>query len=116
VQLAAYLLHGDAAPLYDKLSELPVNALGLDFVRSPRLAEVVIADGAPLPLGLGLIDAQRPELEDCTALARLVEKLMPKIGGSKAYLGPTGGLESLPRPLAQAKLTLLSLIRKLAHG
>jgi 5-methyltetrahydropteroyltriglutamate--homocysteine methyltransferase len=111
IQLAVYFPFGDSAPLYEKLAELSVNALGLDLVRSPKLAEIVARDGAPLPLGLGLVDAQRPDLEDCARLARLVAQLLPRIGGSKAYLGPTAGLEGLPRPAAQAKLALLRQIR-----
>jgi 5-methyltetrahydropteroyltriglutamate--homocysteine methyltransferase len=115
IQLAVYLPYGDAAPLYEKLTELSVNAIGLDFVRGPKLAEIVAREGAALPLGLGLVDGLRPELEDCATLARLVEKLLPRIGGSKAYLGAASGLETLPRAAARAKLALLRQIRNTTH-
>jgi 5-methyltetrahydropteroyltriglutamate--homocysteine methyltransferase len=109
--LALHVYFHDPAPLYDKLAALPVDALGLDFTYNPRLVDLVAAAGAPVPLGLGLVDGRNTKLEDPAAVARQIEKLLPKISGGRAYLGPSSGLEYLPRDRAAAKLALLGKIR-----
>ncbi len=106
-QLALYVYFHDAAPLYDKLARLPIDVLGIDFTYNSKLVDVVAAAGSPIPLGLGLVDGRNTKLEDPGAVARLIEKMMPKIAGGKAYLGTSSGLEYLPRDRAYAKLELL---------
>ena len=110
-KLALCVNLGDAGPLYEKLVQLPVDALLLDFAGSSGLAETVAAAGSPVPLGLGMVDGRSAELEDVTAIARQVERLLPRLGGQQAFLGPSCGLESLPRGRAYAKLELLQKIR-----
>ncbi len=110
-QLALCVALGDAEPIYEGLAQLPVDALLLDFAASPRLAEKVAAAGSPVALGLGVVDGQRAELEDATTVARLVEALLGKLSGTQAYLGPSCGLEGLPRERAYGKLLLLAQVR-----
>jgi 5-methyltetrahydropteroyltriglutamate--homocysteine methyltransferase len=102
---------GDAEAIYEKLIALPMDALLLDFVASPRLAAKVAAIGSPVPLGLGAVDGRNVELEDATTVARQVEPVLAKLNGAQAFLGPSCGLESLPRDRAYAKLELLGQIR-----
>ena len=116
VQLAVYVYFHDCAPLYEKLAGLPVDALGIDFTYNPKLVDMVAASGSPIPLGLGLVDGRNTKLEEPGAVARQVEKLMPKIVGGKAYLGTSCGLEYLPRDRAYAKLELLGRIRAAVNG
>jgi 5-methyltetrahydropteroyltriglutamate--homocysteine methyltransferase len=111
VRLALCVNLGDAEPFYEKLIQLPVDALLLDFAASPRLAVKVAAVGSPVPLGLGVVDGRRVEMEDTTAVARQVEPVLAKLNGAQAFLGPSCGLESLPRDRAYAKLELLGQIR-----
>jgi 5-methyltetrahydropteroyltriglutamate--homocysteine methyltransferase len=101
----------DAAPLYEKLAALPVDVLSLDFTYNPKLVDLVAAAGSPKPLGLGLVDGRNTHLEDVLPVARQVEKILPKIAGDCAFLGPSSGLEYLPRDRAQAKLELLGKVR-----
>ena len=106
----------DAAPLYEKLVALPVDVVGIDFTYNPKLLDLVAAAGSPRPLGLGLVDGRNTHIEDATAVARQVEKILPRIAGDCAYLGTSSGLECLPRDRAQAKLELLGKIRAAITG
>jgi 5-methyltetrahydropteroyltriglutamate--homocysteine methyltransferase len=116
IELALYVYFNDCAPLYEKLLALPVDILGLDFARSPKLVDVIASAGSPKPLALGLVDAQNALLEEPAAIARQIELLLPKIAGERAYLGPSSGLDPLPRNAAIAKLELLGVIRGMITG
>jgi 5-methyltetrahydropteroyltriglutamate--homocysteine methyltransferase len=106
----------DCAPLYDKLAGLPVDGLGLDFSYNPKLADRVAEAGSPIPLALGLVDGRNTKLERAGEVARVVARLLPRIAGERAWLGPSCGLEYLPRDRAQAKLALLKEIRSAVEG
>ncbi len=112
LQLALHVYFNNPEPLYEKLHQLPVDVLGLDFTYGGRLAERIAADGSPLPLALGLVDGRNTRLEDPGAVARQVEMMLPKIAGGRAYLCPSCGLEYLPRDRALSKLELLGRIRE----
>lgn len=108
---------GDAFSLYHKLQELPVAALGFDFTYSPRLAEVIAAEGSPKPLALGLIDGRNTKLEDETTVCLLLERLLPAIHADYSYLTSSCGLEYLPRDRALLKLNrLVAIGRRFGHG
>lgn len=116
IQFALYVYFQDCASLYEKLVQLPIDVLGLDFTYNPKLVDVVAAAGSPIPLALGLVDARNTKLENPVDVARQVEKLLPRIAGETAYLGPSAGLELLPRDRARAKLELLRKIRAEVKG
>jgi 5-methyltetrahydropteroyltriglutamate--homocysteine methyltransferase len=114
--LALFFYFSDPQPLYSRLAQLPVDVLGLDFTYNPQFYDAVAAEGAPIPLGLGLLDGRNTKLEHAADLARKIEKILPRIGGARAFLGPSCGLEFLPRDRAFAKLQLMSQVRKALHG
>lgn len=116
VELALYVYFDDCAPVYEKLLGLPVEVIGLDFSHSAKLVDVVASAGSAKTLALGFLDAQNANLEEPSAIARQIERLLPKIAGGRAYLGPSSGLDSLPRSAAIAKLELLSVIRGMVNG
>ena len=116
LELALYVYFHDCAPLYDKLLALPVDVIGLDFTYSPQLVDTVASAGSPKPLALGLIDGRNTRLEDPAQIARQVERMLPKIEGERVFLGPSSGLEYLPRDRAYAKLELLSKVRAEIQG
>ena len=116
VELAFYVYFHDCAPLYEKLVALPFDIIGLDFTYNPKLADIIVSTGSPKPLGLGLVDARNTKLEDSSAVARQIERMLPKIAGGRAYLGASAGLEYLPRDRAYAKLELLRKIRAAMMG
>jgi 5-methyltetrahydropteroyltriglutamate--homocysteine methyltransferase len=116
VELALYVYFNDCAPLYEKLLALPVDIVGLDFARSANLVDVIASAGSPKPLALGFVDARNALLEEPAAIAHQIERLLPKIAGGRAHLGPSSGLEPLPRNAAIAKLELLGVIRDMVNG
>ncbi len=110
-RLALCVNLGDAEPLYEKLIQLPVDALLLDFAASARLADRVASEGSPVALGLGVVDGRNAELEDAATVARQVERMLARLNGAQTFLGPSCGLETLPRDRAYAKLELLGKVR-----
>lgn len=112
LDVALYFYFHDCTPLFEKLVQLPGDVIGLDFTYEPKLAELIASAGSPKPLGLGLVDARNTKLEDPEVLAWQVERLLPRIEGGRAYLGPSAGLEYLPRDRAFAKLELLAKVRR----
>jgi 5-methyltetrahydropteroyltriglutamate--homocysteine methyltransferase len=116
VQLALHAYFHDCVPHYERLVGLPVDIVGLDFSYNAKLVDLVASAGSPVPLGLGLIDGRNTRLEKPEAVARQVEKMLPKISGQQAYLGPSCGLEYLPRDRACAKLELVAKIGRMVKG
>jgi 5-methyltetrahydropteroyltriglutamate--homocysteine methyltransferase len=111
-QLMLAVYFGDAAPFYDKLQALPVDALGLDFTYSPGLVEIVSARGSAKALALGLVDGRNTRLENPPTVAGQLEKIGRRLGSARAWLSPSCGFEYLPRDRAQLKLKHLQTIRQ----
>jgi 5-methyltetrahydropteroyltriglutamate--homocysteine methyltransferase len=116
VELALHTYFEDGVNLYEKLSELPVDILGLDLVSAPTMAATIVSSGSTKPLALGVLSCTTAEPEDCEALARMIEKVLPRIDGGRAYLSPASGLEYLSRAEASAKLQSLARIQGLLNG
>jgi 5-methyltetrahydropteroyltriglutamate--homocysteine methyltransferase len=116
IDLVLYVYFHDCIPLYGKLVSLPVDGLGLDFSYNPRLADLVTEAGSPIPLALGLVDGRNTKLERPAEVAAVVTRLLPRISGERVWIGPSCGLEYLPRDRAQAKLGLLKEIRNAVEG
>ena len=114
--LALYVYLGDCAPLYDKLQDLPVDLLGLDFCNSPGLSGAVASSGSSKPLALGLVSGQNPALEDASAIARYLERILPGMPAGRTHLGTSCGLGFLSHAGARAKLSLLAEIQKFVGG
>lgn len=115
LQLALHVYFHDCAPLYERLAALPVDVLGLDFTYNPALVDVIVSAGSPRTLSVGLVDGRNTRLENPAALARAIERMLPRISGG-AFLAPCCGLEYLPRDRAKAKLDLLRQVRAAVSG
>lgn len=115
-RLELCLYFGDPAPLYEKLQELPMDVLGLDFTYNPALAEVVRSEGSVKELALGLVDGRNTRLEDATSVAHQLEKILAAAKSARAYLNPSCGLEYLPRDRARMKLKQMAAIRNAFLG
>jgi 5-methyltetrahydropteroyltriglutamate--homocysteine methyltransferase len=116
LELALYVYFDDCAPLYEKLLELPVDILGVDFASSPKLAEMIVSIGSPKPLALGLLDGRSQQMEQPADVARQVQRMFPRIQGGRAYLGPSCGLEYLTSQAAFAKFALLPKVLAELNG
>ncbi len=116
-KLALYTYFGDAAPLYEKLIELPIDALGLDFTYSPNLPNVVAEFGCEKDIGLGLIDGRNTRIEDKREVLALLEKILPSLESKRVFINPSCGLgEYLPRDVAFKKLQNMVMIAGEARG
>ena len=115
-QLAFSFHFGAAAPLYESLQTLPVDILGFDFTYSPQLVDIIAAQGSDKTLALGLVDGRNTRLEDPAVVARQLEKIRRKLASNSVYLGPSCGLEHLPRDRAQLKLRHLTAIKNTFAG
>lgn len=109
-KLALYTYFGDAAPYYSRFQELPIDILGLDFIYSEKLIDIIVSDGSTKPLALGLIDGRNTKMENEKALCDALEKLLPAIKADFSYLNPSCGLEYLPRDRAFLKLKNMAKI------
>jgi 5-methyltetrahydropteroyltriglutamate--homocysteine methyltransferase len=116
LELALYVYFDDCAPLYEKLLALPIDILGVDFVSSPKLGDTIMAIGSSKPLALGLLDGRNEQMEQTADLARLVQRLFPRIEGGRVYLGTSCGLEYLTSATALAKFALLPKILAELNG
>ena len=101
---------GDAAPLYDDLQTFPVDLLALDFTYSPKLPRLIGERGSRLGVCLGLVDGRNTRLETREQLFPILDTVLPRLPGT-VHLGPSCGLEFLPRDRARAKLENLKLLR-----
>lgn len=111
-----YTYFGDTRGVLGALLELPVVGVGLDFVAGPRNWEVLEAEGFPPDrrLGFGILDARNTRLETVDEVLRALERLSRFVSLDRVDLGPTAGLEFLPRRAAKAKLARLAEVKRAA--
>lgn len=114
-QLDLYFYFDDATPLYERLQDLPVDLLGLDFTYSPKLPDLIRDRGSEKALGLGLIDARNTKMEREEEIVSLLEEMAPEIDSDKIYLNPSCGLEFLPRKRAIEKMNKMVQIAETAE-
>jgi methionine synthase II (cobalamin-independent) len=97
---------------------MPVDVDGLDLTYGPGLADRIGAAGAPRTLVLGLVDGRNTKLETRDGLFPILDRALKGLRGPVA-LGPSCGLELLPRARARAKLeNMVALAREYTgqHG
>jgi 5-methyltetrahydropteroyltriglutamate--homocysteine methyltransferase len=112
--LALHTYFGDALPLWDALIAMPADLIGLDLTYGPGLTERIAEARVPRTLVLGLVDGRNTKLETRDALFRALDRVLPGLSGPVS-LGPSCGLELLPRARARAKLeNMVALAREYA--
>ena len=116
VELTVFLQAPGVPAHWNALFELPADVLALDLAGDPKFFDRLASSGAPKPVHLGLVSGRGNEMEDAPALARRIETLLPKLTSGRTYLGPSGGLDGLPRDRARAKLELLARVRDMIAG
>ncbi|MBA3350293.1 MAG: hypothetical protein H0T12_07025 [Actinobacteria bacterium] len=97
---------GDAKRLGPELFELPADCFGLDFVAGPGNAQLVDDVPEDKALQAGIVDARNTGLEATEDLVAAIEPLAEALG-DRLTVGPSAGLEFLPREKAKAKLERL---------
>jgi 5-methyltetrahydropteroyltriglutamate--homocysteine methyltransferase len=105
--------YGDAKRLGSELFDLPVEGFGLDFVAGPENSELLDSLPDGVRLQAGVVDARNTRLEPESELAASIGALTERLGDQRLRVGPSAGLEFLPREKARAKLErLVSAVRK----
>jgi 5-methyltetrahydropteroyltriglutamate--homocysteine methyltransferase len=82
---------------------MPVDLVGIDLTYGPKLVDRIAEAGASRTLVLGLVDGRNTKLETRDDLFRVLDRALPGLRGPVG-LGPSCGLEFLPRARARAKL------------
>lgn len=109
-RLALYTYFRGAGKILSRLSELPVEILGIDLVEGKNDIEAIEKSPPAKTLALGILNGRNTKLEDEVKTASLVRRLWKASGSGEMFVNPSCGLEFLPRETAFKKLELLSRI------
>jgi 5-methyltetrahydropteroyltriglutamate--homocysteine methyltransferase len=109
-RLVLHLTFGDASSLLERLVDLPVDGIGVDFYLTPLDA---VPEGFPKLLLAGVVDTRSSEVEDPAALASFAARLEERTSG-ELVLVPNGDLQFVAEPFAKRKLAALGEAKRLA--
>ncbi len=105
---ALYTYFGHVEGLYPAMLDLPVDVIGLDFVAGrARNWDVLRQAKFTKELGLGVLDARNTRLETPEQVAEACRRAMELVPAAALHVGPSAGLEFLPRRVARRKLDAL---------
>jgi 5-methyltetrahydropteroyltriglutamate--homocysteine methyltransferase len=104
------LTFGDASALLERVADLPVDGIGVDFYLTPLDA---VPEGFSKLLLAGVVDARSSEVEDPTTLASFAARLGERTSGELALV-PNGDLQFVAEPIARRKLASLGEAKRLA--
>jgi methionine synthase II (cobalamin-independent) len=104
---ATTVLHtyfGDAAPWIDRLRDLPVDAVGVDFFETDVRS---IGSGWTGGILVGAVSGRRSNLESVADIVRLARLVGESTGAPSVFVSTISDLELLPRDLAAEKVRRL---------
>jgi len=104
---ATTVLHtyfGDASPWADRLRELPVDAVGFDFIHTD-----LDALGTDWPTGIlvGCLDGRNSLIEPADHVVDFVKRVADRLEPSAIYVSASSDLELLPQATAGKKLVAM---------
>lgn len=100
---------GDAAPIADRLRELPVDVVGVDVVET----DIHSLGGAwDTGLLLGCLDGRSSMIEPVDGSVRFVRRITDALEPAALYLSSNCDLEFLPSELARRKVLRLGEIAR----
>jgi 5-methyltetrahydropteroyltriglutamate--homocysteine methyltransferase len=105
---ATTVLHtyfGDAGPWIDRLRDLPVDAVGVDFFETD--VRSLGSGWGSKGLLVGALSGRRSNLESVDDIVKLVEMAAETAGPDAVYVSTISDLELLPRDLAADKVRRL---------
>ncbi len=105
---ALYVYFGNLDGLYPAILDLPVDVLGVDFAAGHRNWEVLRRARFTKELGLGVLDARNTRMETPEEVAAACRRACEIVPPGALYVGPSAGLEFLPRRVARQKLEVLA--------
>jgi 5-methyltetrahydropteroyltriglutamate--homocysteine methyltransferase len=112
---ALYTYFGHIEGLYPAVLDLPVDVLGLDFVAGARNWDVLRQAKPTKNLGLGVVDARNTRMESPEQVAAACRRAAALAPDVELLVGPSAGLEFLPRKVARRKLEVLAEGARLAR-
>ncbi len=115
IQLALHVYGGDQSGALDRLMQLPADLLGLDLTQDAKLLDGACDAAASRAICAGLVCSRAGSLEDSATIRMQMEKLTSR-ANHPLYVGPSCGMERLPRELAFQKLQLLREVRDELFG
>ena len=88
----------DVAHIYEQIIALPVEGIGLDFVRGPRNLDALRRHGFPpeMVLGVGLVDGRNVWRTDFDAALSTLDQIGQHTNLGRTHLGPSCSLIHLP--------------------
>jgi 5-methyltetrahydropteroyltriglutamate--homocysteine methyltransferase len=104
---ATTVLHtyfGDAGPWIDRLRELPVDAVGVDFFETDVRS---LGSGWSTGILVGAVNGRRSLVEPVEEIVKLARMVADAVEPSALYLSSISDLELLPRDLAAQKVRRL---------
>lgn len=104
---AAYLYHGPQKGLMDVAGLWPVDVVGFDAVSDPGVLDRLAIEDYPKAVGLGIVNARNTRLETVDEIHAILDRVTRKVPLDRIHLGPSCGLEYLPRTRAYDKLARL---------
>lgn len=111
--LVLHVPYGDSAPYAERLGDLPVDAVGIDFVETDLGA-------LPARWGTGLVvgclDARRSVIETPEGTAGFVRQVAETLEPKSLYLTPTSELELLGAEVAERKVRRLGEVAARVKG
>jgi len=114
---ALYTYFGHVEGVYPAILDLPVDILGLDFVAGHRNWEILRRAPFTKELGLGILDARNTRVETPEEVAAACRKGAELVPAASLHVGPSAGLEFLPRRVARKKLeALVAGVRRAKEG
>jgi len=108
--LVLQLTFGDATGVLDRLAELPVDGIGVDFYLTPL---ETVPEGLSKLVLAGVVDARSSEVEDSGTIAAFAARVRARTGGEVALV-PNGDLQFVAEPIARRKLVALGEAKRLA--
>ncbi|MDQ3669951.1 MAG: hypothetical protein M3377_06690 [Actinomycetota bacterium] len=103
VPLALHLVFADAGGVIEELTDLPVDAIGVDFYSTSVDA---IPTGFPKTILAGVVDVRSSAVEDAGEVARFAAALADREPAGLSLV-PNGDLQFVPEPIARRKLGVL---------
>lgn len=107
--LVLHTYFGDAAPVIDRLRDLPVDAVGVDLVETDFEA---LGKGWNVGFLAGCLDGRRSVVEPVEDTVRYARRIAETLEPPRFYLSSNCDLEFLPRDVAREKVLRLGEIAR----
>lgn len=108
---------GDADGILDKMLDLPIDTIGLDFVMGKKNFALLKKVDFTKSLGMGIVDARNTKLESKVELQKDIERVLEFVKSDKLFINPNCGLDFLPRETAFIKLkNMVDTVKSIKGG